>query len=332
MPHANLAALDVAATVEAARQAGDPGRAGGAGGLVFVGCAAQGLRRLTTRMGGRAARAAGPVERRGVGGGCDDDDQRALHRPAVVAEAWRLFERLGFAGGRVLEPGCGSGAFIAAAPADAEMVGVELDPTTARVARLLYPSAQIRTEGFETTRRPDGSFVAAVGNVPFGKISLHDPTHNRRGHSIHNHFIIKSLRLCRARRHGRGRDVEYTLDAQNPAARREMAELADLVGAVRLPSGAMRRMAGTEVVCDLVVLRRREAGQVPDETGWARSVTVDTPGGAVRMNEYFATHPEMILGEPTAARGMYRDGDLVVKADLALNSRRGWVRRWITWW
>ena len=147
------------------------------------------------------------------------------------------------------------------------------------------------------------SFVAAVGNVPFGKISLHDPTHNRRGHSIHNHFIVKSLRLCAPGGIVAVVTSSYTLDAQNPAARREMAELADLVGAVRLPSGAMRRMAGTEVVCDLVVLRRREAGRAPDETGWERSVDVDTAGGPVRMNEYFAPHPEMILGEPTRGAG-----------------------------
>lgn len=236
--------------------------------------------------------------------------------PMVVGETWRALERLGFAGGRVLEPGCGSGAFIGASPADAEMVGVELDPTTARITRLLYPSAQIRAEGFETTRVSDGSFVAAVGNVPFGKITLHDPTHNRRGHSIHNHFIIKSLRLVAPGGMVAVVTSRYTLDSQNAAARREMAELADLVGAVRLPTGAMRRMAGTDVVCDLLVLRRREPGREADETGWERSVDLDTSGGPVRMNEYFAAHPEMILGEPLAARGMYRDGDLIVKGDL----------------
>ncbi len=236
--------------------------------------------------------------------------------PAVVAEVWRALEHLGFAGGRVLEPGCGSGTFIGAAPPDAEMVGVELDPTTARIARLLYPSAQIRSEGFETTRVADGSFVAAVGNVPFGRITLHDPTHNRQGYSIHNHFIVKSLRLCAPGGMVAVVTSRYTMDATNPAARREMAELADLVGAVRLPTGAMRRVAGTDVVCDVLVLRRREHGREPGGEPWGRTVELATAGGRLRVNEYFALHPEMVLGEPTAARGMYRDGDLVVDGDL----------------
>lgn len=236
--------------------------------------------------------------------------------PVVVGVVWRALDRLGFAGGRVLEPGCGSGTFIGAAPSDAEMVGVELDPTTARIARLLYPSADIRAEGFETTRVPDGSFVAAVGNVPFGKLTLHDPTHNRRGHSIHNHFIIKSLRLCAPGGMVAVVTSRYTMDATNPAARREMAELADLVGAVRLPTGTMRRVAGTEVVCDLLVLRRREEGRDADPSRWDRTVEVATDGGPVRVNEYFAAHPEMVCGTMTVARGMYRDGDLVVTAEL----------------
>jgi hypothetical protein len=148
------------------------------------------------------------------------------------------------------------------------MVGVELDPTTARITRLLYPSADIRAEGFESTRLPDGSFVGAVGNVPFGKITLHDPTYNRRRHSIHNHFITRSLRMCAPGGMVGLVTSRYTMDAANPAARREMAELADLVGAIRLPTGAMRRVAGTDVVCDLPGSAALPAGTTRPAIRW----------------------------------------------------------------
>ena len=115
--------------------------------------------------------------------------------PAVVAAVWEALRQAGFRGGRVLEPGCGSGHFVGHAPETAVMVGVENDPITAAIAAALYPSAQIRNEGFETTRVPENSFVATVGNVPFGRFVVHDPAHNPARHSIHNHFINKSLAL-----------------------------------------------------------------------------------------------------------------------------------------
>ena len=120
--------------------------------------------------------------------------------PAIAAAVWDALGRAGFTGGRVLEPGCGSGTFISHAPDEAVMVGVEADATTAAIAALLYPSAQIRHEGFETTRVPENSFTAAIGNVPFGRYAVTDPPHNPARHSIHNHFIIKVARPHRARR------------------------------------------------------------------------------------------------------------------------------------
>jgi hypothetical protein len=115
--------------------------------------------------------------------------------PAVVSVIWDALGAAGFSGGRVLEPGCGSGTFIGHAPQGTDMVGVEADDVTASITALLYPSAQVRHEGFEATRVPDGSFTAAVGNVPFGRYALTDPLHNPRRHSIHNHCILKSLSL-----------------------------------------------------------------------------------------------------------------------------------------
>ena len=119
--------------------------------------------------------------------------------PAIAAPMWNAMSELGFEHGTVLEPGSGMGTFIGLAPQGARMTGVELDPTTAELASHLYPQASIRAEGFETTRFPDETFDAAIGNVPFGNFKLYDKTHNAGEHSIHNHFIIKSLDLVRPR-------------------------------------------------------------------------------------------------------------------------------------
>ena len=146
-------------------------------------------------------------------------------------------------------------------PTEAQLVGVELDPTTAAIARALHPDADIRAESFAHTRLPDAYFDLAVGNVPFADVRLHDPRHNPGAHSLHNHFILKSLHLTRPGGLVAVLSSHYTLDATNPAARREMSTLADLVGAVRLPTGAHRRAAGTDALMDLLILRRRH----PDE-------------------------------------------------------------------
>ncbi|MBA3268271.1 MAG: class I SAM-dependent methyltransferase, partial [Acidimicrobiia bacterium] len=148
----------------------------------------------------------------------------AHYSPAAAVDAiWGAVRDLGFSRGRVLEPGCGSGNFIGMAPEGlaVEMVGVELDPTTAAIAQALYPRADVRSEGFERSRFADDSFDLAVGNVPFARLSLHDPLHNRGGHSLHNHFIIKSLDLTHPGGLVAVVTSRFTLDARNPAARRE---------------------------------------------------------------------------------------------------------------
>jgi SAM-dependent methyltransferase len=177
----------------------------------------------------------------------------------VVTAVWAAVAGLGFAGGRILEPGCGAGNFLALRPDTvdlAQVVGVELDPTTAGIAQRLYPSADIRAESFADTRLPDGWFDLVVGNVPFAKVVLHDRVHNPGRLSLHNHFIVKSLRLTRPGGLVALLTSRWTLDARNPAARREMAELAELVGAVRLPRGAFAAAAGTDAICDLLLLRQ----------------------------------------------------------------------------
>ncbi|WP_344252481.1 methyltransferase domain-containing protein [Pseudonocardia hydrocarbonoxydans] len=254
----------------------------------------------------------------------------AHYTDAAIARAmWASVVELGFTGGRVLEPGCGAGTFIGFAPPGAEMVGVEQDPTTATIAAALYPDAKIRTESFADTPFPDGSFDLAIGNVPFGRLPLHDARHNRSGHTIHNHFLIKSLHLVRPGGLVVAITSRYTLDARNPAARRELAELADLVGAIRLPSDAHQRAAGTTVVTDLLLLRRREPGR-PGNGEWWEQVkpldverapvtgahdaagTVLAPDGVVEVNRWFHDHPDMVLGTMRLGRGAHREDELMV--------------------
>ncbi|MBW3641875.1 MAG: helicase [Actinobacteria bacterium] len=255
----------------------------------------------------------------------DDREWRAAQRntlnahytPLPFAQAvWATARRVGFAGGRVLEPGCGTGVFLGAAPEDLdlELVGVELDPVTAGIAQALYPHATIRREGFQDTGYPEAWFDLAVGNVPFAKVALADPVHNRGGHSIHNHFLLKSLHLTRPGGLVACFTSRFTLDAQSPAARREMAGLADLVGAVRLPEGAFRAVAGTDVVIDLVVLRRREPDRPPGGLDFERAVEVATQDGSVTVNQVFAARPAWVLGDLSSVNGQYGEHDLTVRA------------------
>jgi hypothetical protein len=210
---------------------------------------------------------------------------------------WRAVSVAGFSGGRVLEPGCGSGTFIGLAPDNAIMVGVENDPITAKVAATLYPSAQIRSEGFETTRVPGASFAAVLGNVPFGQFTVYDPAHNPDRFSIHNHFIVKSLDLTGPGGYAVVLTSRYTLDNVDNRARRAIAARADLLGAVRLPTKAFSRVAGTDVVTDILVLRRREPDRDHTEPAWLDTDTLtlghpdDAEPADIPINTYFREHP-----------------------------------------
>jgi N12 class adenine-specific DNA methylase len=233
---------------------------------------------------------------------------------AYAAAIWEAVTGLGFTGGRVLEPGCGAGVFLGLAPAGTDLVGIEWDPTTAAIARLLYPNATVLAESFADTRVAEGSFDVVVGNVPFGDVVLTDPRHNPSGLSIHNHFIVKGLHLTRPGGLVAVLTSRYTMDAVNPAARREMAALADLVGAVRLPAGAHRRAAGTDAVTDLLLLRRRDPDTRPAGADWERTRRIEVDGVALAVNEYFHTNPQHVLGR-FALGGAYRGDELTVDGD-----------------
>ncbi len=235
--------------------------------------------------------------------------------PTYVQAIWRAVQDLGFQDGLVLEPGAGAGTFIGLAPPGAQMTGVELDPTTAAIAQALYPDATIRAESFAQSPYRAGHFDAVVGNVPFADVRLHDPRHNRGGHSLHNHCIIKSLALTRPGGIVAVLSSRYTLDAQNPAARREMNALGDLIGAVRLPGGAHQRSAATNVVTDLLLLRRREPNTAPTSIAWEQAPTVELDGARDRLNGYYLEHPQHVLGRLAITSGQYAAPSLTVQAD-----------------
>lgn len=235
---------------------------------------------------------------------------------ALVKEIWSAVDRLGFAGGDVLEPGSGAGTFIGFAPEAARMTGVELDPLTASISRGLYPHAKIRSESFADTPIKSNSFDLAVGNVPFSKNALYDKTHNPDSrHSMHNHFILKSLAAVKPGGYVAVLTSSFTMDAANPTSRREMSAVADLVGAVRLPTGAHRRAAGTEALTDLLLLRKREPGREPANTEWERVAPVIVDGRDVKINAYFDLNPQNVLGRITVGNGMYGEETVSVKAD-----------------
>ena len=237
--------------------------------------------------------------------------------PLIVRQMWRAMSALGFAGGAVLEPGSGAGTFIGLAPATAQMTGVELDPVTAAISQSIYPHATIRDESFADTRLPEAHFDAAIGNVPFAGVILHDPVHNGTKQTMHNHFILKSLRLTRPGGLVTVLTSHYTMDAQNPGARREMNALADLVGAIRLPTGAHRRAAGTEVLTDLLIFRRREDDRPPADDLWETVTPVSIDGRLVKINAYFDHRPERMLGTVGVQQGMYGADTLTVTGNLA---------------
>ncbi|MFD8415502.1 hypothetical protein ACFV2Q_27695 [Streptomyces sp. NPDC059650] len=243
--------------------------------------------------------------------------------PEVTATLWQALADLGFDGGEVLEPGSGAGVTFGTAPDSARLTGVEIDPTSAAISRLLAPGVTVLNESFADTIAPDGSFDAVVGNVPFARLTLFDPKHNKGRHRIHNHFLVKSVALTRPGGVVALITSRHTMDAERDAARRELFESADLLGAVRLPNKAFARSAGTDVVTDILILRRRAEGETPGDATWVTSTRRDLDGNTLPVNDYFTAHPEHVLGTLTSRMGAHGsevavDGDPEVA--VALNT------------
>ena len=239
--------------------------------------------------------------------------------PTVIRAIYEVLGNMGFEGGRILEPSMGVGNFFGMLPesmANSQLYGVELDSITGRVAKQLYPEAEITVAGFETTNRP-GFFDLAVGNVPFGNYQVFDPGYNRLGFSIHNYFAAKMLYQVRPGGIVAFVTSRYTMDAKDESVRHYLAESGELLGAIRLPNHTFRANAGTDVVTDIIFLQRREL-PLTELQDWVH--TGDTPEG-FKVNKYFLQHTEMVLGTPTAESTQYAGQDYTVSpiegADLA---------------
>ena len=230
--------------------------------------------------------------------------------PAVIRGIYDAVERMGFRSGNILEPSMGVGNFFGMLPdtmQDSRLYGVELDSITGRIAKKLYPQADITVAGFETTDRRD-FYDLAVGNVPFGQYKVNDKAYNKLGFSIHNYFFAKAIDQVRPGGVVAFVTSRYTMDSKDSTARKHMAERADLLGAIRLPNNAFRANAGTDVVSDIIFLQKRDR-PIDHEPDW---VQLGKTEDGFAINQYFVDHPEMVLGELTAENTQYGREELTV--------------------
>ena len=230
--------------------------------------------------------------------------------PTVIRGIYDAVERMGFRSGNILEPSMGVGNFFGMLPdsmADSRLYGVELDSVTGRIAKKLYPQADITVAGFETTDRRD-FYDLAVGNVPFGQYKVNDKAYNKLGFSIHNYFFAKAIDQVRPGGVVAFVTSRYTLDSKDSSARKHMAERADLLGAIRLPNNAFRANAGTDVVSDIIFLQKRDR-PIDHEPDW---VQLGKTEDDFAINQYFVEHPEMILGVLSTESTQYGREELTV--------------------
>ncbi|MEV0444639.1 hypothetical protein AB0I84_04460 [Streptomyces spectabilis] len=234
------------------------------------------------------------------------------YTPQPVAEAmWDGLKAFGFEHGDVLEAGSGSGTFFGVSPEGARLTGIELDPTTARIAKAIYPDANVLNENFAETDAEPGTFDAAIGNVPFASVPFGDKRYPAE--SLHNGFVTKELALTRPGGITLLITSRHTLDSKGDKARKQIAKYGDLIGAVRLPSGVFND-AGTSVVTDVLVLRRRADGDEPGDTSWLNAPERKIGSTREHVNAYFTQHPEHVLGELTSESSPYGPR-LTVKGD-----------------
>ena len=230
--------------------------------------------------------------------------------PVVIRSIYDAVEKMGFQSGNILEPSMGAGNFFGMLPtsmADSRLYGVELDSITGRIAKKLYPQADITVAGFETTDRRD-FYDLAVGNVPFGQYRVNDKAYNKLGFSIHNYFFAKAIDQMRPGGIVAFVTSRYTMDSKDSTARKHMAERADLLGAIRLPNNAFRANAGTDVVSDIIFLQKRDR-PIDHEPDW---VQLGKTEDGFAINQYFADHPEMVLGVLSTESTQYGREELTV--------------------
>ena len=236
--------------------------------------------------------------------------------PVVISSIYKAMEQMGFREGNILEPSCGIGNFIGMLPEsmkNAKFYGVEIDTVSAGIAQQLYQKTSIAACGFEEANVPDSFFDAVIGNVPFGDLKINDKRYNKHNFYIHDYFFAKSLDKLRPGGVMALITSKGTMDKENPAIRKYIAQRADLLGAVRLPNNTFKGNAGTEVVSDILILQKRDR-MIDIEPDW---VQLDRDENGRKMNAYFAAHPEMVLGEWKTVSGRFGEEDTVVPYENA---------------
>ena len=258
--------------------------------------------------------------------------------PAVINGIYNVLEQMGFREGNILEPSCGIGNFIGLLPQsmqEAKVYGVEIDPISAGIAQQLYQKSSIAAQGFEEASLPDSFFDAVVGNVPFGDFKVADKRYDKYNFLIHDYFFAKSLDKLRPGGIMALVTSKGTMDKENSAVRRYIAQRAELIGAIRLPNDTFKGNAGTEVVSDILILQKRDRviDIMPD---W---VQFDTTEDGIKMNAYFVQHPEMVLGEmkmesgrfgPEATCVPYEGADLSAQLEEAIANIHGEISEYET--
>ncbi|MDO5397844.1 MAG: SNF2-related protein [bacterium] len=240
--------------------------------------------------------------------------------PVIIKSIYAALSDMGLREGNILEPSCGVGSFFGLIPEEmskSKLYGVELDSISGRIAQKLYPDADIRVQGFEETDLPDNLFDAAVGNVPFGQFKVPDRRYDKHNFLIHDYFIAKTLDKLRAGGIAAVIVPKGVMDKKNPSVRRYIAQRADLIGAVRLPNDAFKANAGTEAIADILFLQKRDRA-VETEPEW---VYLGKTEDGLTVNNYFAEHPEMVLGRLEQGVNMYGREDVLCvpyeKSDLS---------------
>lgn len=256
--------------------------------------------------------------------------------PVVISAIYKAMEQMGFKGGNILEPSCGIGNFIGMLPQSIEnsrVYGVEIDKISAGIAQQLYQRSSIAAQPFEEAEIPDSFFDAVVGNVPFGDFSVADKRYDKNHFLIHDYFFAKSLDKLRPGGVMALVTSKGTMDKENPAVRKYIAQRAELLGAIRLPNNTFKGNAGTEVVSDILILQKRDR-IIDIEPDW---VHLNTDENGIRMNSYFVEHPDMILGDMKMVSGRfgeeltcvpYENADLAALLDEAVFNIHGEINEY----
>lgn len=256
--------------------------------------------------------------------------------PIVISAIYKAMEQMGFKGGNILEPSCGIGNFIGMLPQSMEnsrVYGVEIDKISAGIAQQLYQRSSIAGQPFEEANIPDSFFDAVVGNVPFGDFSVADKRYDKNHFLIHDYFFAKSLDKLRPGGVMALVTSKGTMDKENPAVRKYIAQRAELLGAIRLPNNTFKGNAGTEVVSDILILQKRDR-IIDIEPDW---VHLNTDENGIRMNSYFVEHPDMVLGDMKMVSGRfgeeatcvpYENADLAALLDEAVSNIHGEINEY----